>query len=127
MIEGADKLDISSCAAQKPISGFNPNTGLTLVRNPSYDPATDDTSIRQSNPDRFEITVNTNVDNIFDKIERGELEGSFETPTNAIAAQVPPGPGDPRAAAGQRRRPDLVRLHGPRPCRRSTTSTCARR
>ncbi len=83
MIEGADKLDFSSCAAQKPISGFNPNTGLTLVRNPDYDPATDDTSIRQSNPDRFEITVNTNVDNIFDKIERGELEGSFETPTNA--------------------------------------------
>ena len=84
MTEGADKLDISSCASQKPISGFNPNTGLNLVRNPNYDPATDDTAIRESFPDRFEIGVNTNLDNIFDKIERGELEGSFETPPNAV-------------------------------------------
>jgi peptide/nickel transport system substrate-binding protein len=76
MIEGSDKLDISSCASQKPISGFNPNTGLKLVRNPNYDPATDDTSVRESNPDRFEFGINTNLDNIFDKIERGELEGS---------------------------------------------------
>jgi peptide/nickel transport system substrate-binding protein len=83
MTEGSDKLDVSSCGAQKPISGFNPNTGLKLVRNPNYDPSTDDTAIRQSYPDRFEIGVNTNLDNIFDKIERGELEGSFETPPNA--------------------------------------------
>ena len=54
------------------------------MRNPSYDPATDNTEIRQSNPDRFEITVNTNLDNIFDQIERGELETSFETPPNAV-------------------------------------------
>ena len=83
MIDGSPNLDISSCASQKPISGFNPNTGLNLVRNPNYDPATDNTDIRQSNPDRFEISVNTNLDNIFDKIKRGELEGSFETPNNA--------------------------------------------
>ncbi len=84
MIDGSDKLNITSCATQKPISGFNPNTGLNLVRNPNYDPATDDTEIRQSKPDRFEISVNTNLDNIFAKIERGELEGSFETPPNAV-------------------------------------------
>ena len=84
MIEGADKLDISSCASQKPMSGFNPNSGLTLVRNPDYDPATDDASVRESYPDRFEITVNTNLDNIFDQIERGELESSFEQPPNAV-------------------------------------------
>ncbi len=45
MIDGSDKLDISSCGAQKPISGFNPNTGLNLVRNPNYDPATDSPDI----------------------------------------------------------------------------------
>ena len=84
MIDGSDALDISSCDTQKAISGFNPNTGLNLVRNPNYDPATDDIAIRQSNPDRFEISVNTNLDNIFAKIERGELEGSFETPPNAV-------------------------------------------
>jgi peptide/nickel transport system substrate-binding protein len=84
MIEGADDLDISSCASQEPIAGFDPTTGLDLVRNPSYDPATDDTAIRQSFPDRFEFSVNTNLANIFDQIERGELEGSFETPTTAV-------------------------------------------
>jgi peptide/nickel transport system substrate-binding protein len=84
MIEGADQLDISSCGSQQPISGFNPNRGLTLVRNPNYDPATDNTEFRQANPDRFEITINTNLDNIFDQIERGELETSFETPPNAV-------------------------------------------
>ena len=103
MIEGADKLDISSCASQKPISGFNPNTGLTLVRNPSYDPATDNTEFRQSNPDRFEITVNTNLDNIFDQIERGELESSFETPPNAVAAALPAGPGRSASACASTR------------------------
>ena len=48
MIDGSDKLDISSCGAQKPISGFNPNTGLNLVRNPNYDPATDSPDSRQA-------------------------------------------------------------------------------
>ena len=43
MIQGADKLDISSCDAMKPISGFDPSKSLTLVRNPNYDQATDDT------------------------------------------------------------------------------------
>ena len=43
MIEGSDQLDISSCKTMKPISGFNPNTTLILVRNPDYDQATDTT------------------------------------------------------------------------------------
>ena len=103
MIEGADKLDISSCASQKPISGFNPNTGFKLVRNPSYDPATDDTAIREANPDRFEIGVNTNLDNIFDKIERGELEGSFETPNDATLRKYLQDPSRSATACGSTR------------------------
>ena len=43
MIQGSDKLDISSCDAMKPISGFDPSKSITLVRNPNYDQATDDT------------------------------------------------------------------------------------
>ena len=78
MYEGADKLDISSCASQKPISGYAPGRSWTMVRNPNYDPATDDPSIRESFPDRFEITVDTNLDDIFAKIERGEI--AFEIP-----------------------------------------------
>ena len=41
MIQGSDKLDISSCDAMKPISGFDPGKSITLVRNPDYDQATD--------------------------------------------------------------------------------------
>ena len=87
MIEGADKLDASSCATQKPMSGFNPTTGLTLVRNPNYDPASDDPAVREDYPDKFEISVNTNLDDIFNRIENAQLEGSFETPPNAVLRQ----------------------------------------
>jgi peptide/nickel transport system substrate-binding protein len=87
MVKGADKLNISSCGAQKPISGFNPNTGLQLVRNPNYDPATDDPAVRENYPDAFDISVNTNLDDIFNRIEAGQLEGSFETPPNSVLRQ----------------------------------------
>jgi peptide/nickel transport system substrate-binding protein len=61
----------------KPISGFKPNTGMTLVRNPDYDPATDTPEMREALPDRFELEINANVDDIFAKIQRGELEGEL--------------------------------------------------
>lgn len=75
MLEGSDALDITSCKTMKPISGFKPNTGMTLVRNPDYDPATDTPEMREALPDRFKLTINANVDDIFAKIQRGELEG----------------------------------------------------
>jgi len=84
MIKGSDKLNISSCGSQKPISGFDPNTGLHLVRNPNYDQATDDPAVRENYPDAFDITVNTNLDDIFNRISAGQLEGSFETPPNSV-------------------------------------------
>ena len=84
MVEGADKLDISSCASQKPMPGFNPNTGLILVRNPGYNAASDDPAVRQNFPDKFVISVNTNLDDIFNRIQAGQLEGSFETPPSSV-------------------------------------------
>ena len=74
MIEGADKLDDSSCKALKPISGFDGQTRLTLVRNPSYDPKTDSKAARESLPDRFEFTIDPNVSDIVARIAAGELE-----------------------------------------------------
>src|SRR5262245_10643995 len=41
MIAGAGDVKISSCAALKPMSGFDGQTHLNLVRNPNYKPATD--------------------------------------------------------------------------------------
>ena len=113
MIDGADKLDISSCGSQKPISGFNPSTGLKLVRNPSYDPATDNTEFRQSNPGPLrDHGQHQPRQHLRPDRARGARDLLRDAPQRGPEA-LRPGPGDPRAAAGQRRRPHLVRLHEP--------------
>jgi peptide/nickel transport system substrate-binding protein len=75
MVEGSDALDISSCKTMKPISGFNPNKQMILVRNPNYDAATDTEEARENNIDRLEWTLNTNAKDIFNRIKAGQLEG----------------------------------------------------
>jgi peptide/nickel transport system substrate-binding protein len=75
MIQGAEELDISSCDAMKPISGFDPSKKLYMVRNPNYDQATD--TLRANNVDGIKIDVNTNLGDIFDRIEQGELDASL--------------------------------------------------
>ena len=75
MIQGSDKLDISSCGAMKPIAGLDPSRKLYMVRNPNYDQATDDN--RSNYVDGIKIDVDTNLGDIFDRIDRGELEASL--------------------------------------------------
>jgi peptide/nickel transport system substrate-binding protein len=75
MIQGSDKLDISSCSTMKPISGFDPSKSLTLVRNPNYDQATDNT--RSNYVDAITVTVDTNVDDIFSRVQAGDLDSSI--------------------------------------------------
>ena len=53
MIEGSQNLDIKSCDAMKPISGYDGKTSLVLVRNPTYNARTDSPKARENNPDRF--------------------------------------------------------------------------
>ena len=74
MLQGADKLDITSCDSMKPISGFDPSKKITLVRNPNYDQATD--NLRGNYPDGITMSINTNVDDIFSQIEAGTLDSS---------------------------------------------------
>jgi peptide/nickel transport system substrate-binding protein len=59
----------------KPISGFDPSKSITLVRNPNYDQATDDT--RSNWVDGIIVSVNTNVDDIFSQIGAGSLDSSI--------------------------------------------------
>lgn len=82
MYEGSDALDASSCDAltgSGPIAGFDPEDHSYFVRNPDYDAATDDPEVRENNVDRIEIDLNTNVADIYDKIERGELDGAVSS------------------------------------------------
>jgi peptide/nickel transport system substrate-binding protein len=79
MIKGIDKLDISSCKTIKPVGGFDGQTLLDLVRNPNYDPKTDSKAARENLPDEFQFIVNSNADDIYAKIEAGELDMANST------------------------------------------------
>jgi peptide/nickel transport system substrate-binding protein len=75
MIEGSDQLDASSCRTLRPLPGFNPNRHLMLVRNPDYDQATDEW--RKNYVDRLELTLNTNAEDIFNRIRNGTVEAEI--------------------------------------------------
>ncbi len=85
MFEGSDKLDATSCKTLKPIAGSDSTKRFSFVRNPAWDPATDDN--RPANVDAITIDVNTNQQDIFDKIERGELDGSDDNVPSAVIAR----------------------------------------
>jgi peptide/nickel transport system substrate-binding protein len=81
MLEGSEDLDISKgCKGMKPISGYDPSKELVLVRNPNYDPDTDTPELRENNIDSFIYRINTNEDDIFRRVEEGDIEMA-QTPT----------------------------------------------
>ena len=87
-IEGAKDLNVTGgCAAMKPLTGFDPTDHLHLVRNPSYDPATDTKEARENWIDGFRMDLNTNSQNIFDKVRLGQLETEEATVLPAIVQQ----------------------------------------
>ena len=77
MIEGADKVDDSSCSTLKPTSGYDGQTELTLVRNPDYDAKTDSPAARQNFPDRFQFTIDPNATDIVDRVGAGQLDDEW--------------------------------------------------
>jgi peptide/nickel transport system substrate-binding protein len=77
MIEGSDQLDITSCDTMKPIPGYDPESQLILVRNPSYDPATDSTELRENFVDRFEFRINSNADDCFNKVKQALIDDTL--------------------------------------------------
>ena len=91
-IKGSEKLNTSSCSAMKPISGFDPSKKLIMVRNPNYNQSTDD--LRSNNVDGIEITVDTNVNDIFNRVESGALDASYvNQPPKTILARYLTDPG----------------------------------
>lgn len=73
MIEGSGRIG-TECGKLRPAAGFVPGKRLTLVRNPSYDAATDDPSIRAPGFARYEMTVESDVDRIYRRIENGRVD-----------------------------------------------------
>lgn len=79
MFEGADNVDYSAAPEdQKPVSGYIPGRSIVLVRNPAWDPATDD--LRPAYADGFEITIGGSVADLFNKVEAGELDYVMDVP-----------------------------------------------
>jgi peptide/nickel transport system substrate-binding protein len=104
MIMGEDKLNISSCNTIKPISGYNPNKGMTLVRNPAYVAASDSPDVRANYLDGVQISIDTNLNDIFQKIQAGTLDGSYaDTPPSAVEAQYVVPHDEPAGSAVRRR------------------------
>jgi peptide/nickel transport system substrate-binding protein len=84
MIQGSDKVNASSCSTVQPASGFDGQTSLTLVRNPNYAASTDSKAARQNLPNEFQFTVDSNADDILNKVAAGELDDEV----SSIPAQV---------------------------------------
>jgi peptide/nickel transport system substrate-binding protein len=57
---------------------------MFLVRNPNYDRDRDNLEIRSALPERYEIRLNTNPEDSYAKLERGELEHVHETAPPAV-------------------------------------------
>jgi peptide/nickel transport system substrate-binding protein len=71
MIAGIDKVNISSCSAMKPASGFDGQTHLDLVRNPNYKQSTD--PYRKNYVDQVKFLVDSSSVDIYNKIEAGQF------------------------------------------------------
>jgi peptide/nickel transport system substrate-binding protein len=79
MIAGSNGT-FSTCAALKPFSGYAGDTGnhLTLVRNPNYDQSTDPN--RKNYINTFKFVINSNADDIFNKVQTGQYDDEQSSP-----------------------------------------------
>ena len=108
MIEGSDAQDATSCDTLQPLSGFDPDTSLTLVRNPDYDPATDTTEARENLPDGFELPDQLERRRHLQQDRRGRDRRRHRQRAAGGAPRVLAGRGAPAVPARQRRRPHVV-------------------
>jgi peptide/nickel transport system substrate-binding protein len=73
MVEGSDTIDFGAVAeAQEPASGFVPGRSLTLVRNPSWQPAMD--GLRPAHVDRVEVTIGGDLEQASARVDEGEFD-----------------------------------------------------
>lgn len=72
MFEGSEDLDFSkSPKDQEPVAGYRPGKSITLVRNPDWDPETDD--LREAYVDRIETQIGGTSEDLFNKVTVGDL------------------------------------------------------
>jgi peptide/nickel transport system substrate-binding protein len=73
MFEGSETMDFSvDPKDQTEASGYVPGRQIVLVRNPSYDPATD--GLRDAFPDRIEVRIGGDNDDLYNQVASGDLD-----------------------------------------------------
>jgi peptide/nickel transport system substrate-binding protein len=82
----------TSCSALKPFSGYAGANGnhLTLVRNPNYNQSTD--PYRKNYPDKFQFVINSNADDIFNKVQAGQYDDEESSPSPKTLRQYSTNP-----------------------------------
>ncbi len=89
MFEGSADLDFSRTSAdQAPVAGLIPGQRIALVRNPSWDAATD--QLRPARPDRIELSIVPTMDDAVAEIygRRADLLLQFGAPAAQIPAEI---------------------------------------
>jgi peptide/nickel transport system substrate-binding protein len=73
MFEGSEDLDFSLPVDQQtPVAGNVPSRSYILVRNPSYDPATD--GLRMAYADEIDVGVGGDVQDLYNKVMTNDLD-----------------------------------------------------
>ncbi len=86
MWKGEDAIDFSApLKQQKPAAGYQPNRSMTFVRNPNWDPATDD--IRKCYIDEFDISIGGESSDLYNKVQAGQLDWIEDDPSDATSLQ----------------------------------------
>lgn len=85
MFQGSAAVNPKNCSTIKPMSGFDPTTHITLVRNPNYAQSSDNTRANYLNG--VQITVDPNVADIFARVQKGQLDGSMTDPPPATVTR----------------------------------------
>jgi peptide/nickel transport system substrate-binding protein len=71
MFQGSDQI-----TADTPAPGYEPGQSITLVRNPSWDPATD--SIRKAYVDEIDVEIGGTAEDHQNKVDAGELDIEYD-------------------------------------------------
>jgi len=79
MFEGSEQITDDT-----PAPGYQPGKSITLVRNPSWDPATD--PIRKAYVDQIDVTIGGTAEDNQNKVDAGELDVEYDgiPPAEAI-------------------------------------------
>jgi peptide/nickel transport system substrate-binding protein len=73
MFEGSETMDFTAPPKdQTEAPGYVPGRQIVLVRNPSYDPATD--GLRDAFPDRIEVRIGGDNDDLYNQVSQGALD-----------------------------------------------------